>query len=97
MPLVMKEGVSADPGDVGLLGATAVVSRADGLADAIEESWFRRTGRSRFVDGERRADATVRQRVIGDLPTKRGRAHAPGPWASTIADRIGGGKRIPQG
>jgi len=35
--LVVEEDVTADPPDVGLFGAQAVVAGADGDADAVEE------------------------------------------------------------
>ena len=47
--LVVEEDVAADPRDVGLLGAAAVMSGADGYADAVEQSWLGRTGRVGFA------------------------------------------------
>jgi len=41
----VEEEVAPDPGDVGFLGAPAVVAEAEGLAHAVEE--FRRPGRRR--------------------------------------------------
>jgi hypothetical protein len=42
--LVVEEDVAADPRDVGLLGATTVMSGAAGGADPIEQSWLGRAG-----------------------------------------------------
>src|SRR5688572_15138604 len=54
----MEEDVPLDPVDVGLLGATAVVSGADGLADPVEKSRWRDGGRTGFTDGEPVRDDT---------------------------------------
>ena len=43
--LVVEEDVATDPRDIGLLGAAAVMSGADGCADAVEQSWLERAGR----------------------------------------------------
>ena len=48
-----RAGVQADPGDVGLLGAAAVVASADRGADPVEESRLRHSGGARFTAGER--------------------------------------------
>jgi len=37
MSLAVEEDVSADPRDVGLLGAATIVAGAQGCADAIEK------------------------------------------------------------
>src|SRR5438093_3086834 len=47
--LVVEEDVAADPRDIGLLGAAAVMSGADGGADAVEQSWLERAGRVGFA------------------------------------------------
>ncbi len=52
VPLAMEEDVPLDPVDVGLFGARAVVSGADGLADPVEKSRRRDGGRTGFTDGE---------------------------------------------
>jgi len=38
MHLAVKEDIPLDPADVGILGAAAVVARADRRADSIEET-----------------------------------------------------------
>ncbi len=50
MALVVKEDVAADPADVGLLGAQAVVAGADRLAHAVEQA---RLAGLRRLPGER--------------------------------------------
>jgi Hydantoinase B/oxoprolinase len=52
--------------DVRLLGATAVVSGADGLADPVEKSRLRDAVRTGFTDGVRRREGTCGQEGIGD-------------------------------
>ena len=47
--LVVEEDVATDPRDIGLLGAAAVMSGADGYADAVEQSWLERAGRVGFA------------------------------------------------
>jgi hypothetical protein len=49
----MEEDVPADPRDVGLLGAAAIVPGADGRADSVEESRLRCADRASFMDGQR--------------------------------------------
>jgi hypothetical protein len=86
MTLAMEEDESADPRDVGILGAAAVVPGAGSLADSVEESRFRCGGRAYFTDGQH-GERAFRQRGIRDRMTlPRGdRAHAleasfvPGP------------------
>jgi hypothetical protein len=50
----VEEDVAADPRDVRLLRAAAVVAGADRFADAVEEPWLRFTGLVGLPDGERR-------------------------------------------
>ena len=40
MSLALKENVATDPRDVGFLGPTTVVTKADGRADTIEQTWL---------------------------------------------------------
>ena len=47
--LVVEENVATDPRDVGLLGAAAVMSGADGCADAVEQSRLGHAGRVGFA------------------------------------------------
>jgi hypothetical protein len=54
MALAMEEDESADPGDVGLLGAPASVARAERVADAVEQPGLPRSGRRRLFHGEPR-------------------------------------------
>jgi hypothetical protein len=72
----MEENEPADPGDVGFLGAAAVVPGADSFADSVEESRLRYAGRAYFTDG-RRGESAFRRRGIRDQRTlSRGdRAH----------------------
>jgi hypothetical protein len=52
MALAVKEDAPADPGDIGLLGARAVVPGPEGLAHAVEQAWLRCVGwRSFAYDG----------------------------------------------
>ena len=94
--------VALDPMDVRLLGATAVVSGADGLADPVEKSRLRGAGRPGFTDGERRREATCEQDGIGDLAVRsngEGHAHTT-PLCScgqNIAERVGVRKAYPTG
>ncbi len=55
MALAVEEDVAADPRDIRLLGAAAIVAGADRFADAVEEPWLRRTGLVGLADGERRS------------------------------------------
>src|SRR5713101_397776 len=57
----VKEDVPADPRDVGLLRATAVVPRAHRLADAIEESRFGWAGGAGLTDRECRYEGASRR------------------------------------
>jgi hypothetical protein len=50
--LVVEEDVAADPGDVGRLGSAAVMSGADGGADAVEQSWLGCAARVGFSDAK---------------------------------------------
>ena len=50
MALAVEEDVAADPGDIRLLGATAIVPDADGLADAVEQARLGRVGRAGLAD-----------------------------------------------
>src|SRR5262249_15548517 len=50
MPLVVKQDVAADPGDVGLFGPPTIVSDAEGLPNAIQKSRFGCWGRVRLAD-----------------------------------------------
>jgi len=44
MALAMEEDVAAHPRDVSLLGAAAIVTGADRLANAVEEAWWTGSG-----------------------------------------------------
>jgi hypothetical protein len=50
MALTMEQDESADPADVGLLGAAAHVASADGPADAIQETRCPRLGGTDLAD-----------------------------------------------
>ena len=54
MALAVEKDVAADPRDIRLLGAAAIVAGADRFADSVEEPWLRRTGLVGLADGERR-------------------------------------------
>jgi hypothetical protein len=54
VPLAVEEDVAADPGDVHLLGATAIVPGANGMAHAIEQPRLRRIARAGLAHRERR-------------------------------------------
>jgi hypothetical protein len=93
----MEEDVSADPGDIGLFGAAAIVPGADGLADAVEQSRLRCAGLVRFTD------ASAVSTPSGDTGYKLGwpcrgmtmpmRSRPPVcSWAPNIAERAKGCK-----
>ena len=46
----MEDDVAADPRDIGFFGAAAVMARADGLADAVEQARLGRVGRAGLAD-----------------------------------------------
>jgi hypothetical protein len=48
--LAVEEYVAANPGDVGLLGAPAVVASPERLADTVEQARLGRGKWTRFVD-----------------------------------------------
>jgi len=52
MALAVEDDVAADPGDIGLLGAPAIVAGAEGLSHPIEESRPGCSGRAAFSDQE---------------------------------------------
>ena len=54
MALAVEEDVAADPGDVRLLGATAIVPGANGMTHAIEQPRLWRIGRAGLAHRERR-------------------------------------------
>ena len=54
MALAVEEDEAPDPGDVGLLGAAAVVACAQGLAHAVEQTGLGGVGRPGFPDREGR-------------------------------------------
>jgi len=66
------EGVPADPRDVGLLRATAVVPRAHRLADPIEESRFGCAGGAGLTDHERRDEGALDDTEYEIAPLNRG-------------------------
>ena len=68
--LAMEEDVTRDPLDVRLLGASAVLPGADGLADPVEKPRLRGAGRSGFTDGKRRREGTFAEDGIGDLAVR---------------------------
>jgi hypothetical protein len=61
MALPVEEDEALDPADVGLLGAEAVVARADGRADAVEEA------RLAWLASDRRGDCND----FGHCPTSQ--------------------------
>ena len=75
--LAVEKDEPLDPMDVHLIGASAVVAGADGLADPVEKSWLWCAGRTGFTDGERRREGTCGQDGIGDLAVRpNGDSHA---------------------
>jgi hypothetical protein len=77
--LAVEEDIAPDPGDGGLLGATAVVPSPDGFSHAVEQSSFRRSGRSCLMDGQGPAEDCAGKRRIRDrgIRLKGDHAHAP--------------------
>src|SRR5262245_450948 len=98
VPLAVEEDVPPDPVNVGLLGAAAVVPGADGLADAVEESWLGRAPRAGFMDCKHCGSGACRRDRIAHLVARPegDQAHALGACfrscALNIADSIGGRK-----
>jgi hypothetical protein len=62
MALVAEEDMALDPVDVRLLRAAAVVTRADPVANLIEELRLGRAGRPAFANEERRG--VISRRVV---------------------------------
>ena len=60
MALVVEEDVAPDPGDVRLLGPTAHVPGAEGLAEAVEKARARGFRSARFAEGPRNDVAATR-------------------------------------
>ena len=61
MPFVVEKNIALDPMNVGFVRSIAVMSRADRLADLIEEFWLRR--RCRRIDGGAALESISVQRV----------------------------------
>jgi len=49
----VEDDVSADPGDVGVLGAATIVAGAEGRADTVEQARPRSGAGRRLADGQR--------------------------------------------
>src|SRR5262245_462611 len=85
MALAVEENVSADPGDVGLLGTTAIVPRADGLPDPIEEARFRNLRGTR-LSGDEHTLSSAEDGIVDRPDRTRERYRRAAPFARTRAD-----------
>jgi hypothetical protein len=82
--LAVEEDVALDPGDVGLFGTVAIVARAQGCADAVEEARLGRIRRAGLADGEE-----TNSRVSDHLATPfRGNNILDSPAAARLGYRL---------
>ncbi len=64
MALAVKEDVAANPRDIRLLGATAIVPGSNRIAHTIEKPRFGRTGRTGLTERKQRCPSRLRRRQI---------------------------------
>ncbi len=80
MALAVKEDVAADPGDVRLLGAAAIVPGANRIADAIEQPPLGRIGRAGLAHRERYRPRFRRRHRVRDGSDQPRGDHANVPF-----------------